>query len=707
MSEIYESDQHYETILVEDLDIVRLGRQGENDTQEVSIDCSAWLTELPGAELIVAARRYGEKAIYLPIVTADAGVVTWRSLAQDTAKAGWGQAEIRAQVDGKIKKSKVFRTYVEKALDGPGAPVETLPDWVAQIRGSVSTAQQAATTAEGQAQAAQAQATAAAGSAAEAAASAAAAQGSAASSAAAAAAVADLTDILAQTGYLVTEGVYVNRNSGALTENATGSPSAVTNVPVLGGASLTLTLSQCKYGSPRGVAFYDANGDFIVDSGVGYTANTLAYQMTAPANAATMGFTTFAGAEWKLTGNLEVADMVRKMNSFGRYQNGVSLGSLEKQEGFFVNGLTGATAAGETYDVYTMRVFEGTTVSLAIPDFTHATVGYALYDEKGAYITGGAYSSAKGTVYAVSVPVGAVTLRFSASKAANVRPPRVDCLTGADEVYRTVRGLMAEKDDSDPLGRIGEQPTFIRAFRKIACIGDSLTAGALDETSPDPTSAYIDADFSYPSQLAKLTGVSVFNLGAGGSKAAHPNTGTLDDRSWWEFMEAGTRFPTANFKQNPCDVYIIALGTNDISDTTEFTGEVTAAGVQDAATSVGGYAEIIRRIKVYQPKAKIFLVTIPTWRNGNATQAPKRDAANEKIRALASYFSNCYCIDLAAYDTADFRTYYVNGGHNNALGYNLRARQYAAYIDWIIRHNPADFRNIGFIGTDKDYQPGT
>lgn len=169
MSEIYESDQHYETIAVEDLDIVRLGRQGENDTQQVSIDCSAWLTELPGAELIVAARRYGEKAIYLPTVTTADGVVTWRSLAQDTAVAGWGQAEIRAQVDGKIKKSKVFRTYVEKALAGPGAPAEVLPDWVTEIRTSVAGIQSAVSESQSAATSAGENATAAAESAAAAA----------------------------------------------------------------------------------------------------------------------------------------------------------------------------------------------------------------------------------------------------------------------------------------------------------------------------------------------------------------------------------------------------------------------------------------------------------------------------------------------------------------------------------------------------------
>ena len=38
------------------------------------------------------------------------------------------------------------------------------------------------------------------------------------------------------------------------------------------------------------------------------------------------------------------------------------------------------------------------------------------------------------------------------------------------------------------------------------------------------------------------------------------------------------------------------------------------------------------------------------------------------------------------------------GGHMNPCGYILTARQVMSYIDYIIRHNMRDFKEVGFIG---------
>jgi len=142
-----ESDEEYDTILVNDLETVKLGRQGEHLTQQVLIDCSAWLsnTALTGCQLLIAAIRPGENEIYLPIVTTSNGVITWDIRDQDTAKGGWGRGEVRAMKDGKIKKSAVFRTRVEPSLEGSGGgtPV-TPPDWAQAILESVTAAQAAA-----------------------------------------------------------------------------------------------------------------------------------------------------------------------------------------------------------------------------------------------------------------------------------------------------------------------------------------------------------------------------------------------------------------------------------------------------------------------------------------------------------------------------------------------------------------------------------
>lgn len=150
------------------------------------------------------------------------------------------------------------------------------------------------------------------------------------------------------------------------------------------------------------------------------------------------------------------------------------------------------------------------------------------------------------------------------------------------------------------------------------------------------------------------------------------------------------------------------MGTNDVIKLGSFTGDATtdidtANYNNNANTSVGSYAKIIQMIKEMQLNAKIFCVTIPKTRN---TQAD-RDIANPKIKAVAEMFG-CYVIDLETYaeqnSDGKFAKYYKNDSHNNALGYNLRARQYIAYIDWIIENNLDDFRNVQFIGTDYDWQ---
>ena len=115
MSEVLrEEDQEYEVIDVEDLAgrIVRIGRAGENATQDVRIDASAMLSELPGAALQIAAVRPGERAVYLPEVTVSDGVITWVITEADTAKHGAGWAEVRAVLGEQVKKGPLFRTRV-------------------------------------------------------------------------------------------------------------------------------------------------------------------------------------------------------------------------------------------------------------------------------------------------------------------------------------------------------------------------------------------------------------------------------------------------------------------------------------------------------------------------------------------------------------------------------------------------------------------
>ena len=133
-----DTDEEYGTIEVLKLRKVKLGRQGENGTQDVVIDCSAWMPELSGCELMIAAMRPGERKLYLATVTVADNVVTWPILAQDTARAGWGRAEVRAMLNGQIRKSRLFVTYIEPSIEDDGsANPPTPPDWVQEIIDSV------------------------------------------------------------------------------------------------------------------------------------------------------------------------------------------------------------------------------------------------------------------------------------------------------------------------------------------------------------------------------------------------------------------------------------------------------------------------------------------------------------------------------------------------------------------------------------------
>ena len=157
---------------VEGLDVVKLGRQGENLTQEVKIDVSAWAEDnMAGATFLIAAVRPGENESYLPEITQSGNILTWKPTAADTAKGGYGRAEVQAVKGALIRKSPVFRTRIEAALESSGSTPTEPPAWAQQILGSVSAAQKAAANAQQAAQTAQQQATAADSSAQEAAAS--------------------------------------------------------------------------------------------------------------------------------------------------------------------------------------------------------------------------------------------------------------------------------------------------------------------------------------------------------------------------------------------------------------------------------------------------------------------------------------------------------------------------------------------------------
>lgn len=185
--------------------------------------------------------------------------------------------------------------------------------------------------------------------------------------------------------------------------------------------------------------------------------------------------------------------------------------------------------------------------------------------------------------------------------------------------------------ESNPLVNLLENGGYINIFNKIACIGDSLTEGVFEYTENGEVKYAGKPQgfepYSYPSQLARMTGATV-----------------------------------------------------------------------------GNYAKIIQKCLELQPKAKIFVVTIPKTRTDyhNAWTT-----GNSKIKAVAEKLG-VYVLDVytysESYDNPDaYKNHFYLGGHRNAIGYRRTAMEYATYISWIIYNNPDDFRNVQYIGTDYNY----
>ena len=84
----------------------------------------------------------------------------------------------------------------------------------------------------------------------------------------------------------------------------------------------------------------------------------------------------------------------------------------------------------------------------------------------------------------------------------------------------------------------------------------------------------------------------------------------------------------------------------------------------------------------------------------------REDELAEAIRKLADKTTNAYVIDLRKYaPTFDKKfkdTFFC--GHMTPAGYMIFAKMIMSYIDYIIRSNPADFAQVGFIGTPYKYR---
>lgn len=252
-----------------------------------------------------------------------------------------------------------------------------------------------------------------------------------------------------------------------------------------------------------------------------------------------------------------------------------------------------------------------------------------------------------------------------------------------------------------PLDRICTDGGLCGIFRTIAVIGDSLSSGTLECTDDDGKTHYPEFyEYSWGQYIARAIGMTLYNFSKGGMTAKEYVESFAENRGYW----------------NPAlgaQAYILALGCNDI-DKNPDVGSMSDICPDDysrnADTFAGNYARIIQRYKQIQPNAKFFVVTMPRDGCDDARNAICSSHA-DLLRGMAGMFENTYVIDLnryaPVYDTGFRSSFYLGRTHLNPAGYILTAHMISSYIDYIIRHNPDDFAQVGFIGTPYRYDVPT
>ncbi len=250
-------------------------------------------------------------------------------------------------------------------------------------------------------------------------------------------------------------------------------------------------------------------------------------------------------------------------------------------------------------------------------------------------------------------------------------------------------------ENEKPLENIPANGGFCGIFRKIACVGDSMSSGEFEAINSAGEKTYHDYfEYSWGQFLARMTGTTVYNFSRGGMTAK-------------EYYET---FAQQNDFWNPdkkCTAYIIALGVNDLVNIKMPIGTFDDIDFENyennKPTFTGYYAKIIQKYKEIQPDAKFFLMTIPN----DPSWDSKNKEHSEILYKFAELFSNCYVLDIGKYGPEfdeDFKKKFFLGGHMNPCGYNIVAQMVMSYIDYIIRHNMDDFKQVGFIGTEYQYK---
>lgn len=248
-----------------------------------------------------------------------------------------------------------------------------------------------------------------------------------------------------------------------------------------------------------------------------------------------------------------------------------------------------------------------------------------------------------------------------------------------------------------PLDKLVEGYSNTSVFRTIAFIGDSLASGEFETLDANGNRGYHDLyEYSWGQYIARKNGLKAYNFSRGGMTAKEYIESFAEKNGFWD-------------REKACQAYVIALGVNDLYNENMEIGEISDIDINNYENNkksfIGYYGAIISRYKRICPDAKFFFVSFP-----KVPDERKQTIAEKmlkKLYDLAELFDNSYVINLYEYGPIydkQFEDQFFLNHHMSPQGYIFTAKLIDSYIDYLIRYNPEDFKNAGFIGTDIMYK---
>ena len=177
-------------------------------------------------------------------------------------------------------------------------------------------------------------------------------------------------------------------------------------------------------------------------------------------------------------------------------------------------------------------------------------------------------------------------------------------------------------------GQLMEPPALPE--RRMICVGDSITCGALADLIPPETLDHSvwNAERSYGWHLAKQFDAQLNLVSYGGRGLIRDWQGSHEPSTGPQFFERtlpddpSSQWDHSGYQP---DLVTICLGTNDFNQ-----------GIPERNEFVGAYVRFVERIHQVHPQAKVLLISGPWFGDGD----PKKAALNGYIDEVVAHFED-------------------------------------------------------------------